>query len=71
MAYDGTNATNFMTPSLTTICQPFQALANEAVRIMMQLIQGEPVAEKHVIIPVTLRRGHTTDNTAAPTAAQT
>lgn len=61
IAYDGTNATNFMTPSLTTICQPFQALAKEAVRIMLQLIQGEPVEEKRMVLPVTLRRGRTTE----------
>ena len=61
VAYDGTNATRFMTPSLTAICQPFQDLAKEAVRIMIQLIQGEPVAEKRMTLPVTLRRGRTTE----------
>lgn len=61
VAYDGTNATRFLTPSLTTICQPFQALAKAAVRIIMQLIQGEPVAEKRMVLPVTLRRGRSTE----------
>lgn len=60
-AYDGTAATRFMTPSLTTICQPFQALAREAVQIMMQLIRGEPVAEMRMVLPVTLRRGRSTE----------
>lgn len=60
VSYDGTNATQFMTPSLTTVCQPFQALAEVSVRLILQLIQGEPVEEKRLTLPVTLRRGQST-----------
>lgn len=60
VSYDGTNATQFMTPSLTTICQPFQALAEASVRLILQLIQGEPAEEKRLVLPVTLRRGQST-----------
>lgn len=60
VSYDGTAITRFMTPSLTVICQPFQALADQAVRIILQLIQGEPVEEKRITLPVTLRQGGTT-----------
>lgn len=60
VSYDGTNATQFMTPSLTTVCQPFQALAEASVRLILQLIQREPVEEKRLILPVALRRGQST-----------
>lgn len=62
VSYDGTNATQFMSPSLTTVCQPFQALAEASVRLILQLIQGEPVGveEKRITLPVTLRQGHST-----------
>lgn len=60
ISYDGTNTMQFMTPSLTTICQPFQDLAEASVRLILQLIQGEPVEEKRLILPVTLRRGQST-----------
>jgi LacI family sucrose operon transcriptional repressor len=60
VSYDGTNATQFMTPSLTTVCQPFQALAEASVRLVLQLIQGEPVEEKRLTLPVTIRRGQST-----------
>ena len=64
VSYDGTAATRFMTPSLTTVCQPFQTLADEAVRIIIDLIQGKDAVEKRITVPVTLRRGRTTE--AAP-----
>ena len=60
VSYDGTNATQFMTPSLTTVCQPFQELAEASVRLVLQLIQGEPVEEKRLTLPVTIRRGQST-----------
>lgn len=62
VSYDGTSATGFMSPSMTTVCQPFQALADEAVRIIVQLIHGQAAAEKLITLPVTLRRGRTTEN---------
>ena len=49
-----------MTPSLTTVCQPFQDLAEASVRLILQLIQGEPAEEKRLVLPVTLRRGQST-----------
>lgn len=60
VSYDGTNATQFMTPSLTTICQPFQDLAEASVCLILQLIQGEPAEEKRLVLPVALRRGQST-----------
>lgn len=60
VSYDGTNATQFMTPSLTTVCQPFQDLAEASVRLILQLIQGEPAEEKRLVLPVALRRGQST-----------
>lgn len=60
VAYDGTIVTRFMTPSLTVITQPVQALAEEAVQSIVQLIRGESLSEKRITLPVALRRGDTT-----------
>ena len=60
VSYDGTNATQFMTPSLTTVCQPFQELAEASVHLILQLIQGKPAEEKRLTLPVTLRLGQST-----------
>ncbi len=60
VAYDGTKVSRFLSPDLTAVCQPFQALADEAVRTMIQLIQGKAVTEQYITLPVTLRKGQTT-----------
>ena len=49
-----------MTPSLTTVCQPFQELAEASVHLILQLIQGKPAEEKRLTLPVTLRLGQST-----------
>lgn len=60
VSYDGTAVTRFMTPALTVVCQPFQGLADQAVQLILQLIQGEAVDKKRITLPVALRRGGTT-----------
>ena len=60
IAYDGTYITKFLHPEMTTICQPIQALADEAVRMITEMIKGNEVKEKKVILPISIRRGNTT-----------
>lgn len=60
IAYDGTRATRFASPSLTMIVQPMQALAEQAVSLMIQMIQGKGVERGTVVLPVTLQKGGST-----------
>ena len=65
VAYDGTHMTRFLDPDMTTICQPIEKLANESVRLITELIKGNEISEREIILPVRLRRGNTTTGNAA------
>ncbi|MCD8007960.1 MAG: LacI family DNA-binding transcriptional regulator [Clostridiales bacterium] len=60
VSYDGTQITKLAYPSVTTIVQPISQLAQEAVGMMLDLIQGKAPAAQTVTLPVTLRRGAST-----------
>lgn len=60
VSYDGTGVARLASPSLTMICQPIQRLAEECVRVMMELIQGNAAETKHIRIPVRIQRGAST-----------
>ncbi|MCD8353191.1 MAG: LacI family DNA-binding transcriptional regulator [Clostridiales bacterium] len=60
VSYDGTQITKLVYPSVTTIVQPIERLAQEAVGMMLDLIQGKELAAQNVTLPVTLRRGAST-----------
>jgi LacI family sucrose operon transcriptional repressor len=71
VAYDGTHITRFLNPDMTTICQPIQELADESVRLITELIKGNTIHEKEIILPVRLRRGNTTTGNAAAESTET
>ena len=71
IAYDGTHITRFLNPDMTTICQPIQELADESVRLITELIKGNTIHEKEIILPVRLRRGNTTTGNAAAESTET
>lgn len=60
VAYDGTNATKFLSPSVTTICQPIEELANQSVRMIIDLIQGKTPENMNTTLPVSFRPGAST-----------
>jgi len=60
VAYDGTYITKFLHPEMTTICQPIRQLANEAVRMITEMINVNEIKENKVILPISIRRGNTT-----------
>ena len=62
VSYDGTGVARLASPSLTMICQPIRQLAEECVRVMIGLIQGETSEAKHIQIPVRIQRGASTAN---------
>ncbi|MGN0466890.1 MAG: LacI family DNA-binding transcriptional regulator [Lachnospiraceae bacterium] len=60
VGYDGTNSIGFMYPKITTIVQPISDLAEETVRLIVDIINGKPVKAKREELPVTLCVGDTT-----------
>lgn len=60
VAYDGSRVTRFVHPPLTMIVQPIEALAEKAVSLMIDMIQGEQVEKGTIVLPVTLHRGKST-----------
>lgn len=61
VAYDGTTATDMVYPSLTTVRQPIEGLAKEAVRLMIHKVEGNDNVEQRVELEVVLRRGQSTN----------
>ncbi len=60
VSYDGTYAVDMVEPRLTVIVQPIQELAKEAVRLVLELLQGKKYEKKSVVLDVELRQGDTT-----------
>ena len=72
VAYDGTYITNASTTRLTSIHQPYKEIAQEAVRQLMDMIDGsagdeqaddtrDAVKEGNIILlPVSVEKGDTT-----------
>ena len=60
VSYDGTYAVDMVEPRLTVIVQPILELAKEAVRLVLELLQGKKYEKKSVVLDVELRQGDTT-----------
>lgn len=60
ISYDGTNGIGLTYPRITTIVQPIERLAQEAVQLIVGLIHGKMIANTKVELQVVLRPGDTT-----------
>lgn len=60
ITYDGTCGAGLAYPRITAVVQPIAALAETAVGLVVDLIEGKPAAHTNVKLPVTLRPGDTT-----------
>ena len=64
VAYDGTYITNASTTRLTSIHQPYKEIAQEAVRQLMDMIDGPADDEQAdgniILLPVSVEKGDTT-----------
>ena len=60
VAYDGTFITDLVEPRLTAVVQPVEGLAREAVRLVVERINGKQYKGEQVILQVELRKGKTT-----------
>jgi LacI family sucrose operon transcriptional repressor len=63
VAYDGSAVARLASPSLTVVCQPIAQLAQESVRLVLDLIQGK-TTDQHVELHVSLRHGRSTMKTS-------
>lgn len=60
VAYDGTFITDMVEPRLTAVVQPIESLAKEAVRLVVEQINGKQFKNEQVVLGVDLRKGKTT-----------
>ncbi|MCD8230545.1 MAG: LacI family DNA-binding transcriptional regulator [Clostridiales bacterium] len=60
VAYDGTYPLQFCYPGITCVEQPIQELAREAVRLVIEMIDGNLTGVENVELPVSLRRREST-----------
>jgi DNA-binding LacI/PurR family transcriptional regulator len=49
--YDGTDDAEHTDPPLTTLKQPVYETARRLISMLFALITGEPLAERHIILP--------------------
>ncbi|MDQ1074184.1 MULTISPECIES: LacI family DNA-binding transcriptional regulator [Microbacterium] len=60
VGYDGSAAVRHLAPTLTTVLQPVDRLAEESVELLMRRIESPDVdVPAETVLPVTLRRGET------------
>ncbi len=60
VAYDGTHVTDLTEPRLTAVAQPTRDLARETVRVLLNRDGSDAAGERHIKLPVTLKKGGTT-----------
>lgn len=56
IAIDGLALSEYIRPTLTTLCQPMNEMAEESVRILLDVIEGRS-GNRHVIVEPELRAG--------------
>ena len=56
LAIDGIEASEYMNPVLSTLCQPMEQMGDEAVKLVVEIIKGKK-NHRHVILPTALREG--------------
>lgn len=59
VAYDGTAITKIVEPPITSIVQPIEGLAIQAVQLIIELVNGKVYKNKKIILDVSLREGKT------------
>ena len=57
IAIDGLELSNYMVPTLTTLCQPAAELARESIRTLIEIIEGTGT-HRHLLLETTLREGN-------------
>ncbi len=56
IAIDGIEASEYMNPVLSTLCQPMKEMGSEAVKLVVDIIKGKK-DHKHIVLSTELREG--------------
>ena len=56
IAIDGIEASEYMNPVLSTLCQPMEKMGDEAVKLVVDIIRGKK-NHKHIVLETALREG--------------
>ncbi|MCR4694867.1 MAG: LacI family transcriptional regulator [Pseudobutyrivibrio sp.] len=56
IAIDGIEASEYLNPVLTTLCQPMEKMGNRAVELLTDIIEGKK-GHEHVVLPTSIRLG--------------
>jgi LacI family transcriptional regulator len=56
IAIDGIEASEYMNPVLSTLCQPMEKMGEEAVKLVVDIIKGKK-NHRHILLSTTLREG--------------
>lgn len=59
IAYDGTYITDFNYRTISAVVQDVRGIAREAVRILLKVINKQPLMETEVFVPVSYKAGNT------------
>ena len=57
LAIDGIEISEYMNPTLSTLCQPMKEMGSDAVEILIDIIEGRGT-HKQVVLPTTYRSGN-------------
>ena len=60
VSIDGTYATAVGEKIITSVVQPIEEMAHQAVRIILDMVEGKGTVPLTTVLPVTLRMGDTT-----------
>lgn len=60
VGYDGVELGELMTPALTTVAQPIEAIGRRSVRLILEQVQNGTIQQKENILPVSLKIRETT-----------
>lgn len=60
VGYDGVELSELMTPALTTVSQPIEAIGRRAVQLILEQVQTGGIVQRENVLPVTLKERETT-----------
>ncbi|QNK42127.1 LacI family DNA-binding transcriptional regulator [Caproicibacter fermentans] len=60
VGYDGVELSELMTPALTTVAQPIEAIGRRAVGLILEQVEKGKIEQREIIFPVTLKLRETT-----------
>ena len=59
LSYDGTFITDFNYRTLSTIVQNMEGIAQNAVEVLLKLMNHQPLVKREVYVPVYFKEGDT------------